>query len=68
MYVYIKSEPGIYTVGFYTPGNKWVAESDHSSARDAAARCNYLNGGSGEASGVNIKPNTSGGTWGTSKS
>jgi hypothetical protein len=44
-WVYINSEPGLWTVGFYDPNAKWHAESDHGSAGDAAARVNYLNGG-----------------------
>lgn len=45
MYVYIKSEPGLWTVGFYDPNGKWIPESDYSSAEEAAARVHYLNGG-----------------------
>lgn len=45
MYVYISSEPGCYTVGFYTPQGEWVAESDWPTAQEAAERVNYLNGG-----------------------
>ncbi|GAI69606.1 unnamed protein product [marine sediment metagenome] len=44
-YVYIRTEPGVWTVGFYEPHGEWVAESDHSSKEDAAARVHYLNGG-----------------------
>lgn len=44
-YVYLRSEPGLFTVGFYDPSGKWHAESDHSVREDAAARVNYLNGG-----------------------
>jgi hypothetical protein len=29
MYVYIKSEPYLWTVGFYTPDGEWIAESDY---------------------------------------
>lgn len=47
MYVYIRSEPGLYTVGFYRPDGKWVAESDHSTRDEAAARVSYLNGQAG---------------------
>jgi hypothetical protein len=55
-YVYIESEPGLYTVGFfppdavYTDGRyvaKWLPESDHLSRESAAARVNFLNGGRG---------------------
>lgn len=49
MYVYIRSEPGLYTVGFYQPGGKWVAESDHGSAEEAAVRVHHLNGGKEDA-------------------
>lgn len=44
-YVYIQSEPGLWTVGFYDPTGKWVPESDHESAAAAAERVHYLNGG-----------------------
>jgi hypothetical protein len=45
MYVYIKSEPGLWTVGFYDPKGKWVSESDYRTADEAAKRVAYLNGG-----------------------
>jgi len=45
MYVYIKSEPGLWTVGFYRPSGEWEPESDHSSTDEAAERTHYLNGG-----------------------
>ena len=45
-YVYIRSEPGLYTVGFYSPSNVWEPESDHGSKEDAAKRVAWLNGGS----------------------
>jgi hypothetical protein len=44
MYVYIKSEPGLWTVGFYRPDGKWEAESDHDTSESAAERVHYLNG------------------------
>ncbi len=37
-YVYIRSEPGLWTVGFYQPDGKWQPESDHDSADEAARR------------------------------
>lgn len=62
MYVYLEAERGkLWIVGHYAPvptyiGNggahynhSFVVESEHTSARDAAARCNYLNGGEGNA-------------------
>lgn len=47
-YVYIKSEPTLWTVGFYGPQEKWVPESDHDSAESAEKRVVYLNGGNAE--------------------
>lgn len=44
-YVYKRSEPGLYTVGFYEPDGLWQPESDHDDAAAAAARVRYLNGG-----------------------
>ena len=44
MYVYKLSEPGLWTVGFYEPDGKWIAESDHDSPELAAARVARLNG------------------------
>ena len=43
-YVYIKSEPQLWTVGFYSPDGKWHPESDHASTDAAADRVAYLNG------------------------
>lgn len=47
MWVYVKSEsePDLFTVGHYRPDGTWVAESDHKFDYEAAARVNYLNGG-----------------------
>jgi len=44
MYVYLQSEPGLWTVGFYTPDGKWEPESDHESVAAAADRVHWLNG------------------------
>lgn len=43
-YVYIQSEPGLFTVGFYDPRGDWHTDSDHDSRESAAARVHYLNG------------------------
>lgn len=50
-WVYIKSEPGLWTVGFYEPSDKrkWQPESDHTSEESAAKRVHYLNGGGHQA-------------------
>jgi hypothetical protein len=56
MYVYIKSEKGLYTVGHYSPAtwtrlgaslrdSEFVPESDYTGKEDAAHRVHYLNGG-----------------------
>lgn len=45
VWVYIRSEPGLYTVGFYSPDGQWHTDSDHGSQEEAAERCHYLNGG-----------------------
>ncbi len=44
MYVYIKSEPGLWTVGFYDPNGKWHPDSDYNSQEEAAKRVAWLNG------------------------
>lgn len=45
MYVYIRSEANLYTVGFFTPDGEWIAESDWDSRDGAALRVHWLNGG-----------------------
>jgi hypothetical protein len=45
MYVYIRSEPTLWTVGHYDPSGKWISESDHDDEEKAAERVHYLNGG-----------------------
>jgi hypothetical protein len=44
MYVYIESQRGLWTVGFYKPNGDWVAESDHTTPEAAAKRVAWLNG------------------------
>ncbi len=44
MYVYLRSEPQLWTVGYYDGKQKWIPESDHSSSDDAAERVAWLNG------------------------
>ena len=48
MYVYIRTEPGLWTVGYYDPNGHFQAESDHTSSEAAAQRVAWLNGGSGK--------------------
>jgi hypothetical protein len=45
-YVYIQSEPGLWTVGFYSPNKEWISESDYNDKEEAAKRVISLNGGS----------------------
>lgn len=44
IWVYVQSEPNLFTVGFYSPDGEWHTDSDYSSKREAAERCAYLNG------------------------
>lgn len=44
MYVYIQSEPGLFTVGFYNPDGRFMPESDHDEKEMAAERVAFLNG------------------------
>jgi len=46
MYIYLKSEYGVWTVGFYTPKGEWIPESDFNSPEEAAKRVAWLNGSS----------------------
>jgi hypothetical protein len=48
MYVYIRSEPGLWTVGFYRPDGTWESESDHTDKQQAAERVAWLNGSRAE--------------------
>jgi len=57
MYVYINSEPGLWTVGFYAPDGKWHSDSDHNDREEAAKRVHYLNGGEGTAKDILKKLN-----------
>ena len=47
MYVYIRSEPGLWVVGFYDPDGEWNPESDHDNPEKAADRVAWLNGSKG---------------------
>lgn len=48
MYVYIRSEANLWTVGFYDPQGKWIPESDYSDKESAAKRVAWLNGSKNE--------------------
>ena len=44
VWVYVRSEPRLWTVGFYAPDGTWHTDSDHATAEGAAARAAWLNG------------------------
>jgi hypothetical protein len=54
-YLYRSFEPGLYTVGSYTPTGEWLPESDHDTCSKAALRVAELNGGSPQASNAAIR-------------
>lgn len=54
MYVYIQSEPALWTVGFYKPDGTWNPESDHNTPIDAATRVSFLNGGGYDLCDINF--------------
>lgn len=43
-WVYLQSEPQLWTVGFYAPNGTWHTDSDHSLREQAAQRTAWLNG------------------------
>ena len=45
MWVYIKSEPNLWTVGFHEPDGTWHTDSDQDTKEKAANRVRFLNGG-----------------------
>jgi len=50
VWVYVKTEPRLWTVGFYAPDGEFHTDSDHGSKDDAADRVHYLNGGNSKES------------------
>jgi hypothetical protein len=45
-WVYLRSEPGLWTTGFYAPDGTWHTDTDHGSSEEAAERVRWLNGAS----------------------
>lgn len=45
MYVYRRTESGLWTVGYYDPRGEWHPESDWKTPEEAAARVRWLHGG-----------------------
>ena len=44
MWVYKRTEPTVYTVGFFDPKGNWHSDRDYGTPNDAAERVSYLNG------------------------
>jgi hypothetical protein len=44
-WVHRRTEPSLWTVGFYAPDGSWRTDSDHDSQESASERVHYLNGG-----------------------
>lgn len=55
MYVYVRSEPNLFTVGFYDPNGKWHPENDFNDREEAAERAAWLNGSKQKFSSHPIK-------------
>lgn len=45
MGVYERTEPKLWTVGFYDPQGKWHTDNDYGDPESAATRVHWLNGG-----------------------
>jgi len=43
-WVYVQSEPTLWTVGFYGPRGDWHSDSDHDVRAEAGKRVAFLNG------------------------
>lgn len=43
MYIYMMTEKNVWTVGFYSPDDEWIPESDYSSIEEAEKRARDLN-------------------------
>ncbi len=44
-YVALRTEPGLWTVGFYSPDGKFNPSQDFANLSDAERHVHYLNGG-----------------------
>jgi hypothetical protein len=60
-WLYLRSEPGLWTVGFYRPDGTWEPESDHPSEAGARQRVHYLAGGCQERFCAREQPNAGAG-------
>jgi hypothetical protein len=59
-YVYIRSEPGLWTVGHYSPDGQWHTDSDHDRKDSAAARVIRLNGGHDDSEVLDVDDTAAG--------
>jgi hypothetical protein len=55
-WIYLKTQPQLWTVGFYRPDGTFEAETDWPSLEGAAQRVHYLNGGGGNGGGIVANP------------
>jgi len=53
MYVYKRTEPMLWTVGWEDSEGRWHSESDHDSSEEAAGRVAFLNGNSSDKAILN---------------
>lgn len=44
-FTFMRTEPTLWTTGFYRPDGKWEPDADHGSSDEAAGRTHWLNGG-----------------------
>lgn len=44
-FTFMRTEPTLWTTGFYRPDGKWEPDADHGSPDEAAGRVHWLNGG-----------------------
>ncbi len=56
MYVYIRSEERLWTVGFYDPSGDWHPDSDYNDPEQAAERVAWLNGSGKPEYNVTVVP------------
>lgn len=65
-WVYQKTEPGLWTVGYYDPTGQWIHDIDCGSRDEAAGRVAWLNGApppQPTQEGVELQLRLPGGTW-----
>jgi len=63
MWVYKRTDPGCWTVGYYDPAGKWWTDSDHSTREEAAKRVAWLNGSSAVNQALGEALNSGSGTY-----